>query len=152
MGECSGARTGLAQLTSVCILLPKRVGRIRLQEDWKMGPGRQPSADSPSAMGVGGEGRCMPGRGKAYPCVPAVGGVKVGKPQASTKHTGMWRTGRAPASLPAVVPSWASPVPLPCQVSFHLLPHTLWEHRSLVLIFLKWAWVHFHSAQRFSPK
>lgn len=46
------------------------------------GTGKWGLAGSPSAMGVGREGRCMPGRGKAYPCVPAVGGVKVGKPQA----------------------------------------------------------------------
>lgn len=43
-------------------------------------------------------------------------------------------------------------MPLSCQVSFHLLPHTLQKHRNLVLIFLKWAWVHFHSAQGFSPQ
>lgn len=41
---------------------------------------------------------------------------------------------------------------LSCQVSFHLLSHTLWEPRNLVLTFLKWARVQFHSAQGFSPR
>lgn len=41
--------------------------------------------------------------------------------------------------------------PLSSQVSFHLLPRTLWKHRSFVLIFLKRAWVQFHSAQGGSP-
>lgn len=105
MGRVQGPGLGLVQLTSVCIPLPRTraQGHIQLQGGWETGSGRQPCADSPSTTGEG-EGRGVQGRGterKACSRVPAMGGVKLGKPRTSTKYTachGEKRQGSSPSA------------------------------------------------------
>lgn len=149
-GECSGAETGTWCSSCLFAFLGLELGHTATFNC--KGAGKWSLADSLvlTALALRMKGRAGAYRGGVQRGRPTPlslrrwgGGVKWGKPQASTKCIAMRTTDRAPGSLPCAPP-------LPGQLS-HLLPHTPWKHRDVVLIFLKWAQVWFPLAQRFRP-